>query len=96
MKTSNYRTLGVQSAVNSPPAPCLDFILISSAISLENLVVRFRPKSDPHTFGSLLEGSPFVPELPNLVQKDPDFASKGLREIIDISASDGSINGEAG
>ena len=42
-------------------------------------------------FGLLLEGSPFVSELPNLVQEDPDLASESFREIVDISAFDGSI-----
>jgi len=38
-----------------------------------------------HKFGNLiLEGSPLVSELPNLVQKDPDLASESFREIVDI------------
>ena len=42
---------------------------------------------------SLLEGSPFVPELSDLVQKDPDLTGKSFREIIDISTFDGSVTG---
>lgn len=47
----------------------------------------------PDVLGSLLEGSPFIPEFSNLVQKDPDLAGKSFREIIDISALDGSVIG---
>ena len=46
--------------------------------------------------GSLLEGPPFVPELSYLVQKDPDLTSESFREIIDISALDGSMSGVGG
>lgn len=52
--------------------------------------ISIRVGSD--AFGSLLESPSLVPELSNLVQKDPDFASKSLREIIDISAFDGSAS----
>jgi len=37
-------------------------------------------------FYLLLEGSSLVPELSNLIQKDPDLASKCFGEIVDISA----------
>jgi hypothetical protein len=40
---------------------------------------------------SLLEGSPLVPELSDLVQKDPDLTGKSFREIVDISIFDRSV-----
>jgi len=44
-----YYTLGLQSGEYSPPAPCLDFTAISSAISL-SMPVRLRPsESGCHT-----------------------------------------------
>jgi len=89
-KSSNRLTLGAQSAVNSPPAPCLDLRAISSAISLKNMVVRSSFEHSPDVFGSLLECPSLVPELSNLVQKDPNLASKSFGEIIDISTFDGS------
>jgi len=40
---------------------------------------------DTHQFSNLiLEGSSLVPELSNLVQKDPDLAGKSFGEIVDI------------
>jgi len=47
-------------------------------------------KRSPDVFCLLLECPSLVPELSNLVQKDPDLASKSFGEIIDISAFDGS------
>ena len=88
-KSSIHRTWGAQFGVNSPPAPCLDLTAISSAISLRNVVVRSQFWCGPDVSGSLLKGPSLVPELPNLVQKDPNLASKSFREIIDISAFDG-------
>jgi len=38
----------------------------------------------------LLEGSSLVPELSNLIQKNPDLASKRFGKIVDISALGGS------
>ena len=41
----------------------------------------------------LLEGPSLVPELSNLIQKNPDLASKRFGEIVDISALGGSAAG---
>ena len=54
------------------------------------MVVRSAFECGLDVFGSLLESPSLVPKLSNLVQKDPNFASKSFREIIDISAFDGS------
>jgi hypothetical protein len=45
----------------------------------------------PDMLNSLLEGSPLVPELSDLVQKDPDLTGKSFREIVDISTFDRSV-----
>ena len=76
--------------MNSPPAPCLDLTAISSAISLGNLIVSSPFERASDTFDVLLEGSSLVPELSDLIQKDPDLAGKCLGEIVDISALGGS------
>ena len=60
------------------------------------MVVRSPFERAPDVFGSLLESPSLVPELSDLVQKDPDLASKSFREIVDISAFDGSTTGRGG
>ena len=84
-KPPNNHTLGAQSGVNSPPAPCLDLTLINSAISLGNTAVSSPVERAPDMFDLLLEGSSLVSEFSNLIQKNPDLASKCFGEIVDIS-----------
>ena len=47
----------------------------------------------PDVFNSLLKGPPFVSELSNLIQKDPNLAGKSFREFIDISGLNWSKEG---
>ena len=60
------------------------------------MVVRSPFERSPDVSGSLLEGPSLVPELSNLVQKDPDLASKSFREIVDISVFDESTTRRGG
>jgi hypothetical protein len=77
-------TGGLQSGEYSPPAPCLDFTAMSSAISL------FAHAVSAHT-GQMLGGNlqlklpTLISELSYLCKQDTNLACKGLAKIVEVS-----------
>lgn len=89
------RTPGRQPSAYSPPEPCLDLTLISSAISLPFHSQRHHRISaickDYSVWHALLKLSAFITKLSYFCEKYTNFARKGFAEVVQVSVSNQSI-----
>lgn len=77
-------TGGLQSGEYSPPAPCLDFTAISSAISLFALAVSCAHLADKGGCVQLKLPA-LISKFSNLCQQDANLARKGFAKIVEVS-----------